>query len=101
MKELVGEHQAHMLMLGVLIVAPLIGALWGVFKKRLLGSLIVGLLVGFGNYALWSVYNAITEHLGLDTVENLLVNLGLFVMIGITIGLVTAWISRNKTVEQS
>lgn len=74
-------------MLGVLIVAPLIGVIWGAMAKRLAGGLIIGLLVGAGNYALWTVYNAITEKLGLDTVKNLLVNLTLFVVVGSVIGL--------------
>jgi predicted transporter len=87
MKELIDPHQAHLLMLGVLILAPVLGLAWGVASKRLPLGLAVGLLVGIGNYALWTVYNAITDKLGLDTVKNLLVNLGLFVFIGIAVGI--------------
>lgn len=87
MKELIDLHQAHLLMLGVLVLAPLIGLVWGYAAKRLPLGLVVGLLAGVGNYTLWTVYNAITGHLGLDTVKNLLVNLGLFVVIGIVLGL--------------
>ena len=47
----------------------------------------VGLLVGAGNYALWTAYNAITDRLGLDTVKNLLVNLAVFVAVGAAAGL--------------
>ena len=86
MKELIDPHQAHLLMLGVLVLAPLVGLVWGYAVKRLPLGLVVGLLVGVGNYALWTVYNAITDHLGLDTVKNLLLNLGVFVGIGIAIG---------------
>ena len=86
MKELIDLHQAHLLMLGVLVLAPLIGLVWGYAAKRLPLGLAVGLLGGVGNYALWTVYNAITDHLGLDTVKNLLVNLSLFVVIGIAVG---------------
>ena len=74
-------------MLGVLVLAPLIGLAWGYAAKRLPLGLVIGLLVGVGNDALWTVYNAITDHLGLDTVKNLLVNLGLFVVIGIAAGI--------------
>ena len=87
MKELIDPHQAHLLMLGVLALAPLVGLAWGYPAKRLPLGLALGLLVGVGNYALWTAYNAITDHLGLDTVKNLLVNLGLFVVIGIAVGL--------------
>ena len=86
MKELIDPHQAHLLMLGVLLAAPLIGLVWGWTTKRLPFGLIVGLLAGVGNYALWTLYNAVTQKLGLDTVANLLVNLGLFVVFGIAIG---------------
>jgi hypothetical protein len=86
-KELIDPHQAHLLMLGVLVLAPLIGLVWGYFAKRLPLGLAIGLLAGVGNYALWTAYNVITDHLGLDTVKNLLVNLGLFVVIGVAVGL--------------
>jgi F0F1-type ATP synthase assembly protein I len=99
-KELIDPHQAHWLMLGVLIAAPLIGLLWGVIAKRLTGGLIIGLLVGVGNYALWTVYNAITEHLRLDTVKNLLVNLTLFVIIGIVIGVGAGFFAARQRGSQ-
>ena len=86
MKELIDPHQAHLLMLGVLALAPLIGLAWGYAVKRLPLGLVIGLLAGAGNYALWTIYNAVTDHLGLDTVKNLLVNLGLFVVIGTAAG---------------
>ena len=86
MKELIDPHQAQMLMLGVLTAAPLIVLGWGMAAKRLPLGLAAGVIAGGGNYALWTVYNAITQKLGLDTVANLLVNLGLFVVVGIVIG---------------
>lgn len=85
-KELISLHQANLLMLAVLVLAPLVGLAWGAAKKRIPMGLIIGLLVGAGNYGLWTVYNVITEHLGLDTVKNLLVNLGLFVAVGVLVG---------------
>lgn len=87
MKELIDPQQAHLLMLGVLVLAPLIGLIWGYVAKRLPFGLALGVLVGGGNYVLWTVYNAITDHLGLDTVKNLLANLGLFVVIGLAVGI--------------
>ncbi len=80
-----------MLMLAVLFVAPLVGLIWGAATKRLVRGLVLGLGVGVGNYALWTVYNAITDRLGLDTVKNLLVNLALFIVLGVLIGLGAAW----------
>ena len=37
---------------------------------------------------MWYVYNAIVESLGLDTVKNLLVNLVLFSVLGLVLGVV-------------
>jgi len=96
MKELIDPHQAHLLMLGVLALAPLTGLAWGLTVKRLWFGLTLGVLVGSGNYALWTLYNAVTERLGLDTVKNLLVNLGLFVIIGIAIGVGTGIYTVRK-----
>lgn len=96
MKELIDPHQAHLLMLGVLIAAPLIGLAWGTVAKRVAFGVVVGLLIGVGNYALWTLYNAITDRLGLDTVKNLLVNLALFVVIGILIGLGVGLYGRRQ-----
>lgn len=86
MKELIDPRQAHLLMLGVLVLAPLLGLGWGAINKRLPLGLVVGATAGAGNYALWTLYNAITARLGLDTVVNLLVNLGMFVVVGIVVG---------------
>ena len=96
MKELIDPHKAHLLMLGVLVLAPLVGLAWGASAKRLLPGLVIGLLIGVGNYALWTVYNAITDRLGLDTVKNLVVNLVLFVALGCGIGAAAGLYQRRK-----
>lgn len=85
-------------MLGILILAPVIGLVCGVLSKRIGKGLVLGLLVGVGNFTLWTVYNAITEKLGLDTVKNLLVNLALFVFLGTLIGIGAGlFASRQRT----
>lgn len=100
MKELIDPHQAHLLMLGILLLAPLIGLGWGLVAKRPPFGLAVGLVVGVGNYALWTLYNAITQKLGLDTVANLLVNLGLFIAIGIAFGVGAGIYAARKQTTQ-
>ncbi len=77
-------------MVAVLIVCPLLGLAWGALRKRAGRGLALGILVGAGNFALWTVYNRITDRLGLDTVKNLLVNLALFAAVGIAVGLEAA-----------
>ena len=89
MKELITLHQTNMLMIALAIIAPLVGLLWGAIIKQTVRGGVIGLLIGVGNLALWGVYNLITNKLGLDTVLNLGVNLVLFIVIGILIGLGT------------
>lgn len=86
-KELIDPHQAQTLMFAILCLAPLVGLAWGAVKKRGPFGVVIGVLVGGGNFFLWTVYNAITNKLGLDTLKNLWVNLGLFVTVGIVIGI--------------
>ncbi len=100
-KELISLHQANLLMLAVLALAPLVGLAWGAAKKRIVPGFVIGLLVGAGNYGLWTVYNAITEHLGLDTVKNLLVNLGLFVAVGLLVGVGAGVYASKRGVGKS
>lgn len=66
-----------------------IGALLGVWRKKLRQGALTGLfcgLLGPLNWLLWKVYNAITDANGLDTVRNLLINLALFIGVGAAIG---------------
>ena len=99
MKELIDAHQAHLLMLVLLGIAPLIGLLWGFLAKRAGRGLLIGVLVGVGNFALWNGYNAITDKLGLDTVKNLLTNLCLFIVLGVVIGIGASWFATKKTTK--
>ena len=87
-------------MLSVLVLAPLVGLAWGWASKRARQGLVTGLLVGAGNYALWTVYNAVTDHLGLDTVKNLLVNLGLFIVLGTVLGAGVGFLSARHRRSQ-
>ncbi len=88
-------------MVGILCAAPLIGLVWGLLTKRAVRGFCAGLLVGTGNYALWTAYNAITDKLGLDTVANLLTNLGLFVVLGVVVGLAAGcWVARPAAEKQ-
>ena len=100
MKELIDEHQAHLVMLAVLVLAPLTGLAWGARVKRVWRGLCVGALIGGGNYALWTVYNAITAKLGLDTVANLLVNLGLFLVLGTIAGIAAGIFAARERSRQ-
>jgi len=96
MKELITYDQANKLILIATVVIPIVGLVYGVVAKRLKTGIAWGLIVGIGNLIMWKVYNAITDSLGLDTVKNLLVNLGLFISIGLVGGFLAAMAGRRK-----
>ncbi|HEY3331573.1 MAG TPA: hypothetical protein VGK19_16200 [Capsulimonadaceae bacterium] len=100
MKELITLSQANTLMLGLTVAIPIIGLVWGVAVKRIKHGVVAGVLIGLGNLAMWKVYNAITDHLGLDTVKNLLVNLALFVAIGVISGLLWGRLVKPKSISE-
>jgi len=94
------------LVLGVL--GPLGGAglgwIVGRIRKQVRSDLVDGVLIGsFLTVALimWHVYNAIVDRLGLDTVNNLLANLVLFVAVGVGLGFVVRWVRPRLKGEES
>lgn len=91
MKELITIEQANRLMLAFIVIAPILGALCGLAVRKARNGALAGLAIGMGNFAMWRVYNAITDRLGLDTVKNLVINLAMFTCLGILIGSCTAW----------
>jgi drug/metabolite transporter (DMT)-like permease len=95
-QELITRHQANLLMVLVLVAAPLIGLVWGIRTKKVRQGVGIGAALGIGNMILWGIYNAITDRLGLDTVKNLLVNLGIFAFIGIVSGVAVARSRKEK-----
>lgn len=94
MKELITVEQVEMLfrlLAGILFVlGAVLGVVLGRHRWGVAGGLWRGAavgLVGLANYALWRIYLAITDRLGMDSVANLVVNLALFVAIGCAGGL--------------
>jgi hypothetical protein len=100
MEEIVTVVQAErtiaLLAVSLPVVGLLVGAVVGAVRRRLGRGLLLGLICGLSGpalWALWRMYNGITGVYGLDSVRGLLVNLALFVAIGLVIGLVVglAW----------
>ena len=95
MREIITLDEANRLFLILAVAVPVLcvalGAFIGIRRgapgRWALNGLLIGLL-GPANLALWKIYNLITDRLGLDTVKNLLVNLGLFVALGLIAGMV-------------
>jgi len=76
----------------------LLGAFAGIRSKNVRRNVCLGLLIGLCgplNWLLWRVYNLVTERNGLDTVRNLVVNLVLFVLVGVALGCGVAWIRQR------
>ncbi len=105
MRELVTVEQANnaikMIALALPVLGLLVGATVGATRRQLGRGLLGGVLVGLCGPAmllLWRMYNAIVGVYGLDSVRGLLVNLSLFVAIGLVVGVVVGLVWRRANV---
>ncbi len=76
------------------------GVLWGMKRSTLRIGLIRGIvfgLIGPLNLFLWTVFNAITNHTGLDSVKNVVFNMLFFISIGLILGVGYSKAHRRKT----
>jgi hypothetical protein len=103
MKELVTTEQAtrvlFLLALSLPIAGLVIGGVVGLRRGRARRGLGIGLLIGHTGpltFVLWKVYNAIMGRYGLDSVKGLLINLALFVAVGLVLGMVVGWRLRRQ-----
>lgn len=93
LREIVDIQSLNKLFLLLALLLPLFGAgagaVWGAragAKERGLRlGFVIGLL-GPLNLLLWKVYNTITDHTGLDTVRNVVINFVLFILVGVLMG---------------
>ena len=93
LREIVDPQALGRLFALLALVVPLLAAaIGGAFGRRkgdpkrgAIAGLTVGLLAPL-NWALWRLYNAITDSAGIDTVRNVVINLILFVVLGFGIG---------------
>ena len=100
MREFVSPQQAeviiHAVAGGLLALGVVGGAAAAAFMRPRRASMIIGAFVALAGalvYALWLAYNAVIARLGLDSVKALLLNLGIFVVVGLAYGLAAgaAW----------
>ncbi len=90
MHEIVTVSEINHVFFALAIAAPLAGAaLFAVSrqKKTLRAAAFLLGLAGPANLLLWLMYQALTSHLGLDSVKNLFVNLACFLLIGAAAGI--------------
>jgi len=97
MKEIVSPAQAEAIVRGVAAALVGVGAAAGVIaaifvRPRRIALTFGALVVGAGVlvFGLWMVYNAIIARLGLDSVKGLLINLGIFLVVGVLYGVAAA-----------
>ncbi len=100
MKELVARESVERVLLLLGVAGPLIGlilgAMIGAHEQRAWPKVAAGALVGAlltVVYGMWRVYGVITDALGLDSVANLVLELVLFVAIGMIVGIAAFRIS--------
>jgi hypothetical protein len=103
MRELVTVEQAEgAVRLAAVALPPVglaLGAVIGAARKQTGRGLAIGLLCGLAGPAiwlLWRMYNGIIGIYGLDSVRGLLMNLALFVAVGLLIGLGMGLIWRRR-----
>lgn len=93
MKELISPKAVESAMLWIAIAGPIVGLVIGAIagigrslKARMLAGFAVGLLgpliLGF-----WALFGAITDSLGLDSVMNLLLQIVMFAIFGVLLGI--------------
>ena len=80
--------------LGLLLGAWL-GQRRGAVRSGAVRGALIGLL-GPANWLLWRMYNALTDRMGLDSVANLLLNLAIFLSLGLGSGLAYGLLLRRR-----
>jgi hypothetical protein len=105
-RELVTVEQAARVIAMLAYALPLagivLGAVVGGVRKRVGRGVLVGLTCGLSGPAvwlLWRMYNGIVGAYALDSVRGLLVNLALFVAIGLVIGVAAGLVWRRTGKE--
>jgi hypothetical protein len=92
-KELISESTVRAVVLAIGIGGPILGAavglVVGVLRRAVLPALWRGLgigLLGLICLAMWHLYNAVLSWQGFDSVRGFLLNVGIFLVVGILAG---------------
>jgi len=95
MKELITEAAFGRIVNVLAVAGPLGGIAIGFVVSRVRRSGFADVLRGFAigalgiaNWIMWRVYEAITAQFGLSSTRNLLIQLGVFIVVGIAVGVV-------------
>ena len=100
--------QMNRLFILLAVLMPIVGAIYYFLQSKRssdrTATIRVGIIVGLlgpMNYLLWNVYNSITDKLGLDSVKNLVVNVVIFVLLGVVGGLIIGRLTNSSRVEST
>lgn len=88
----------------VLVGSIAAGAIWGARARAVGSGWVRGAAAGMTGPAallLWHVYNSIEDRYGLDSVRALLLNLGLFVVVGVIGGILLRWVWRRTEADSA
>lgn len=103
MKELVTTEQAERALVLLAAALPILGLLVGLIAGAARRRLAMGLRHGFVSgllgpalWVMWRVYNLIMNRYGLDSVRGLLINLALFVGVGLAVGWMAIVLRRRS-----
>ncbi|HXL73436.1 MAG TPA: hypothetical protein VN963_07410 [bacterium] len=92
MKELITEQQAGWIVMGISVLATLIGLGWGFYqsrklsgqaKKAIWAEAVLLAFTGPAIWIFWGVYNSIENYYGLDSVKALEINFGIVMGIAV------------------
>ncbi len=104
MKEIVTVEQAEHALRLAAVALPLlglaVGGAAGAVRRRPARGAAIGVLcglVGPAVWALWRMYNGIVGSYGLDSVKGLMVNIALFVAIGLAAGVGIGLLCRKRS----
>ncbi len=108
MREIVDIDAVGRLFAVLAVVLPLVGTVVGALWGGKHGAVRRGALIGFAvgclgivNWLMWTLYNALTKQNGLDSVRNVVVNLILFVAVGLGIGVLAGRVMRGFAAKGS
>jgi hypothetical protein len=102
MHELVDLAAVERLFNLMAVLLPVLGIGVGAaiqFGAQRLGALMAGIFIGLlgpANWLLWRIYNSIEDHYGLDSVKAMLLNLSLFVVLGLAVGIGIRVVRRSS-----
>ncbi|MES2459882.1 MAG: hypothetical protein V4671_04805 [Armatimonadota bacterium] len=105
MQELVTRAQADTLFTVMAVLGLITGAVAAWLARRRGSSALAAAALWGGPLVLtgvlWRVYNAITDGIGLDSVANLALNTGLFLLVGLVCGLGWTYVLSKHTPESA